>query len=182
MIPSSLAPERVIVFEIAGTVANFLKAVARIRGLEFMAELGTMRNSPPMRTSPCRTDAREGKGRTGRTNPFPAVSILQCPICRPLRELLKPLGSLAAGRGMDRGFAPFAHLFAQLRDLRPWGPRTAFPMKPSRSGASRATSIRASLRTEVELWYRENENTRTAASRNLARDGQASGGDVVHQQ
>jgi hypothetical protein len=36
--PSSLAPERVIVFEIAGTVANFLKAVGRVRGLEFMAE------------------------------------------------------------------------------------------------------------------------------------------------
>jgi hypothetical protein len=36
--PSSLAPERVIVFEIASTIANFQKAVARIEGLEFMAE------------------------------------------------------------------------------------------------------------------------------------------------
>jgi hypothetical protein len=36
--PSCLAPERVIVFEIAGTIANFQKAVGRIAGLEFMAE------------------------------------------------------------------------------------------------------------------------------------------------
>src|SRR6266849_6531658 len=36
--PSSLAPDRVIVFEIAGTIADFLKAVSRIDGLEFMAE------------------------------------------------------------------------------------------------------------------------------------------------
>src|SRR5205809_6035211 len=36
--PSSLAPDRVIVFEIAGTIQNFLKAIARIDGLEFMAE------------------------------------------------------------------------------------------------------------------------------------------------
>jgi uncharacterized protein YhbP (UPF0306 family) len=36
--PTSLAPERVIVFEVAGTIAEFRKAVARIDGLEFMAE------------------------------------------------------------------------------------------------------------------------------------------------
>ncbi len=39
--PTALAPERVIVFEIAGTVANFLKALRNVRGLEFMAELDT---------------------------------------------------------------------------------------------------------------------------------------------
>src|ERR1700683_5575823 len=39
--PTNLAPERVIVFEIAGTIKDFLKAVARIPGLEFMAEYET---------------------------------------------------------------------------------------------------------------------------------------------
>jgi len=37
--PTSLAPERVVVFEIAGTVDDFLKALRRIDGLEFMAEI-----------------------------------------------------------------------------------------------------------------------------------------------
>ena len=37
--PTALAPERVIVFEIGGTVQNFLKALAKVDGLEFMAEL-----------------------------------------------------------------------------------------------------------------------------------------------
>jgi hypothetical protein len=36
--PSSLAPDRVIVFEIAGTITNFLNAAAKVPGLEFMAE------------------------------------------------------------------------------------------------------------------------------------------------
>src|SRR4051794_5045082 len=36
--PTSLAPDRVIVFEVAGTVANFVKATAKIPGLEFMGE------------------------------------------------------------------------------------------------------------------------------------------------
>jgi hypothetical protein len=44
--PTSLAPDRVIVFEIAGTVQNLLKAVARIDGLEFMAEAGLSGSEP----------------------------------------------------------------------------------------------------------------------------------------
>jgi hypothetical protein len=36
--PTSLAPDRVIVFEIAGTIANFFEAASRVPGLDFMAE------------------------------------------------------------------------------------------------------------------------------------------------
>ena len=36
--PDSLSPDRVIVFEIGGTVPDFFKAAARIQGLELMAE------------------------------------------------------------------------------------------------------------------------------------------------
>ena len=39
--PTALAPERVIVFEIGGTVADFLKALGKVKGLEFMAEIDT---------------------------------------------------------------------------------------------------------------------------------------------
>src|SRR5712672_2420593 len=39
--PTALAPDRVIVFEIAGTVADFAKAAARIPGLEMMIEYET---------------------------------------------------------------------------------------------------------------------------------------------
>src|SRR5262245_13245414 len=36
--PTGLAPERVIVFEIAGDVESFIRAASRVHGLEFMAE------------------------------------------------------------------------------------------------------------------------------------------------
>src|SRR3954465_1088385 len=39
--PTALAPDRVIVFEIAGTVADFAKAVERVPGLELMVEYET---------------------------------------------------------------------------------------------------------------------------------------------
>jgi hypothetical protein len=39
--PTSLAPDRVIVFEIAGTVADFTRAVSRVPGLDMMAEYDT---------------------------------------------------------------------------------------------------------------------------------------------
>src|ERR1700688_3048859 len=39
--PTALAPDRVIVFEIAGTVADFARAAARVPGLELMVEYET---------------------------------------------------------------------------------------------------------------------------------------------
>jgi hypothetical protein len=36
--PESIAPDRVLVFETAGPVQNFLKALARISGFEFMGD------------------------------------------------------------------------------------------------------------------------------------------------
>jgi hypothetical protein len=36
--PNSLAPERLLVFEVTGSVQNFAKAVGRIPGLEFAGE------------------------------------------------------------------------------------------------------------------------------------------------
>src|SRR2546425_2375968 len=39
--PTALAPDRVIVFEIAGTVADFARAAAKVPGLELMVEYDT---------------------------------------------------------------------------------------------------------------------------------------------
>src|ERR1700733_5300743 len=39
--PESLAPDRVIVFEVAGTLGDFQAAVAKIPGLEFLGETDT---------------------------------------------------------------------------------------------------------------------------------------------
>src|SRR5260370_11047546 len=58
--PTSLAPDRVIVFEIAGTVGDFTRAVSRVPGLDFMAEYDT--EEPPDDRFPAR-NTRHGTER-----------------------------------------------------------------------------------------------------------------------
>jgi hypothetical protein len=178
--PSSLAPERVVVFEIAGTVANFLKAVGRVPGLEFMAEYD---DEFPADRDFAVQDGREGRRGQDRTDKaVPGRFYLAMPDMQALRELLSLWDRWHGGETMERGFAPFAHLFAQLRDLRPWGPQDRIPDETFVFWREQSNQHPGQpVRTEVELWYRENENTRAAVSRNLAAMITAAGGDVVHE-
>ena len=103
--PSSLAPDRVIVFEIAGTITDFLKAVARIDGLEFMAEYET---DFPADEHFAVQDKR--KGREGQDREDKSVSgrfYLAMPNTRALEELVRLWDRWQAGQALGTGYAPF---------------------------------------------------------------------------
>ena len=137
--PTALAPERVIVFEVGGSVANFLNAIRKIDGLEFMAEIDTDFASDEDFA------IKYGEGeRKGQDIPDKEVSgrfYLAMPDLRALRELLGLWQRWQNDEPLGRGLTPITHLFAQLRDLRPWGLRDRIPQKPSHSGgrSGRAT-------------------------------------------
>jgi hypothetical protein len=162
--PTSLAPERVIVFEIAGTVANFLKAVGRVRGLEFMAEYdGDFAADQDFAVRDERKD-RKGQDRTDKA--VPAHFYLAMPDVQALRELLSLWERWQRGEPLGTGFAPFEHLFQQLRGLRPWGPQDRIPDETVAFWREESTrNPDQSVRTEVELWYRDNAASRTQRSR-----------------
>jgi hypothetical protein len=178
--PSSLAPERVIVFEIAGTVPNFLKAVRRVEGLEFLAEYeGDFAADDDFALRDERS-GREGQDRTDKG--VPARFYLAMPDVQALRELISLWRKWERGEPLDPGFAPFNHLFDQLRDLRPWGPRDRIPDETVAFWrVETAHNPDRPIRTEVELWYRDNEHRRAAVSRNLAEIVRAAGGQTVHE-
>lgn len=178
--PSSLAPERVIVFEIAGTIPNFLNAVARIRGLEFMAEYeGDFAADQDFAVQDGRS-GREGQDRTDK--PVPARFYLAMPDMQALRELLSLWARWEHGERLGTGFTPFKHLFAQLRELRPWGPQDRIPDETMvfwREQSARNPD--QPVRTEVELWYRNNDERRAEASKHLSEIVNAVGGQTVHE-
>jgi len=178
--PTSLAPDRVIVFEIAGTAANFLKAVGRVRGLEFMAEYdGDFAADQDFAVQDARR-GREGQDRTDKA--VPARFYLAMPDVQALRELLSLWERWGRGEPLGTGFAPFEHLFAQLRALRPWGPQDRIPDETVAFWREEsARNPGQPVRTEVELWYRDNEGRRTAASRSLSTLVGAAGGQMVHE-
>src|ERR1700730_17182035 len=99
--PNGMAPERLLVFELTGDVANFARAAARVPGLEFLG------------AEDLEADDDDKK----------PVLYLLIPDASALRQMLSLWRDWLAGRGLPRGFAPWRVVFSQLRDLRPWGPK-----------------------------------------------------------
>src|SRR5208337_3644436 len=178
--PSSLAPDRVIVFEIAGTIADFFKAVARVDGLEFMAEYEA--DFAPDEDFAIK-DKR--KGRTGEYRTDKAISgrfYLAMPDMNAFKPLLSLWDRWEKNQPMDTGFAPFAHLFAQLHDLRPWGPRDRIPDETVQFWQEEsARNPDRPVRTEVELWYHQSPERRRRSSEDFTALVTATGGAVRHE-
>jgi hypothetical protein len=178
--PSSLAPDRVIVFEIAGTIQNFLKAVSRIDGLEFMAEYDADFVADEDFAV---LDIRRGKEGEDRTEKVvPGRLYLAMPDVRALEELMSLWERWSRGESLGIGYAPFTHLFEQLHALRPWGPQDRIPEETVafwREENERRPN--QPVRTEVELWFRDNDRRRREASQTLQALVAEAGGVVVHE-
>lgn len=178
--PTSLAPDRVIVFEIAGAVSDFLKAVGRVPGLEFMAEYDT--EEPPDDRF-AEVDTR--KGREGQARPDKDVAgrfYLAMPDVTALRQLVSLWERWDRGEELGTGYAPFKHVFAQLRTLRPWGAEDRIPdetVEYWRQEMARDPERR--VRTEVELWFWRSGARRQQASESLRALVASTSGEVIHE-
>jgi hypothetical protein len=178
--PTALAPDRVIVFEIAGTVADFARAAAKIPGLELMIEHETESEPDEFFAEKDKRKGREGERREDKL--VQGRFYLAMPDLAALGELLRLYDRWAAGRELDPGFAPFKHLFAQLRTLRPWGPEDRIPDETIaywREEAARNPG--RPVRTEVELWFRRTPERRDQAARDFRARVANAGGVVLHE-
>lgn len=178
--PTSLAPDRVIVFEIAGTVADFLKAVGRVDGLEFMGEVEDEFDANEDFAVVDKRKGREGHDRTDIR--VPGRFYLAMPDVRALENVLSLWARYERGESMPTGYAPFRHLFTQMHAVRAWGPEDRIPPE-TREFWREQTALRPGqpVRTEVELWFRGSEERRRVASQGLARMVTDAGGTVVHE-
>jgi hypothetical protein len=178
--PTSLAPDRVIVFEIGGTIANFFEAASKVPGLEFMAEFESEFAADENFAVRDSRRGMEGQDRASR-----AVSgrfYLAMPDARALDELVRLWERWDAGEPLGRGYAPFGHLFKQLRTLRPWGPLDRIPEETIAYWREEAERRPAEpVRTEIELWFRQTEDRRGQASQTIGAIVSGAGGRVVHE-
>jgi hypothetical protein len=178
--PTSLAPERVIVFEIAGMAAEFFGAVAHIPSLEFMAELeGDFEPDQDFALK----DGRKGKKGQDRTDKRVSGRFyLAMPDVRALEELIRLWRIWESGGNLPTHFAGFRDLFKQLRDVRPWGPQDRIPQETLeywREEIERQPD--RPIRTEVELWYRDSQARRDQVVRTMQAIVSDAGGSIVHQ-
>lgn len=118
--PNNLAPERVLVFETAGSVQNFLKALGHIPGFEFMGDYESEFDAVADFANIDQRKGRKGSDRTDK--PVESRYYLTMPNLGALSQLLSLWDRWGRGEAMDEGLAPFADLFKRLHSLRPWGP------------------------------------------------------------
>lgn len=178
--PTALAPERVIVFEIADSVENFAKAVARVPGLDLLLEVET-EAEPDDRFSTI-DDRKATKGQPRMDKAVPGRFYMTMPDRRALEELLSLWRRWSKGEALDQGLTPFRDVFQQLRALRPWGPKDRIPKETiDYWREALETAPDRAVRTEVELWFAPTDAGRRAASERITAHAAQVGGALVHE-
>ena len=177
--PSSIAPERALVFEVAGSIKDFYQLVTRIRGLEFLADEETAFGPDE---DFFEVDTRKDrKGQPRKDKPVGGRLYLAMPDVRALRELLRLWDIWQSEGALPRGHTSWRDIFTSLRNVRAWGPvdriadetiafwREELGAEPSEP-----------LRIEAELWYYDEADRRAAAYRRMEETVADAGGSIVH--
>lgn len=157
---TGLAPERLLVFELRGSVAAFAGAIERIAGLELIDE---------EEMEPDAADAHP-------------IAYLLVPDIAALRNLESLWRRWQRGQ-LIRGETPWANVFELLRDLRPWGPadrvqgRDADILVAEIDGRAEGEPVRL----EVELVFRGAEAAATEAEAEVRAAILGRGGRIVSQ-
>lgn len=135
--PSALAPERLLVFEVRGSIQTFVNATRKVPGLELI-------------------DEEELTG--DEQDKAPAVYLL-VPDAQALNNILSLWHRWTQHENLGHGFTPWRDMFATLRDIRPWGPQDRVQAEDQKiiaeEIASKADDER--IRLEIELVFRSTE-------------------------
>lgn len=176
--PASIAPERALVFEVAGSITSFFETVRRIAGLEFLADEETEFEPDEDFAKSDMRSGREGEARVDKM--VGGRLYLAMPDVSALQQLLRLWDRWQLGKPLDRGFAPWSTIFDNLKALRPWGPQDRIPEETIAYWRAKIeVEPDEPVRTEVELWFHENPDARLQAYSRLRENVEASGGEII---
>lgn len=167
--PASIAPERALVFEVAGQLKDFY-GQAQALGLEYLGDY--------------EEEFAPGDDFYDTKKPEKAISgriYLAMPDVRALQQMLGLWRRYQRGENMPRGKSEWRELFSLLMDVRPWGPQDRVP--PETIDYWRE-SLRygpdTPVRFEVELWFHENPDQRARAFARMEAEVGRMGGAIIH--
>ena len=168
--PDAIAPERAIVFEVAGSIAAFYQEASRI-GLEYLAD-----------------DERDIKPDSDfhlTKNPDEPISgriYLAMPNTAALDRLVRLWRRYKANRRMENGFAMWTQLFNMLKDVRAWGPRDRLLRETlTRWEENLREAPEEPVQFEVELWYRDDPAIREQAFERFRASVASLDGEIVNE-
>lgn len=179
--PVETDPSLVIVLDLAGSVEEFYKAVNKVEGLEFLAEMAGDRSDPD-------DDFHEMDPKKGRTEKQVQHSLhLVMSNAKAVDQMVSLFGRWKKDPKVkfERGLSKFRNVFSQLVDLRRWGPedrvRETGLIERWQETLDIVGDSQSSVRVEIELWYRNDRGQRQASEQEIRTIIADSGGRVVNQ-
>ncbi|MBF6671165.1 S8 family peptidase [Glutamicibacter sp. FBE19] len=171
-------PELVLVFDLAGSIADFRNAVNKIEGLEFLAELLDEETEPDDDFHLTRKAEGRVDGGVGRSLQLVMSN------AKAAGQLVKLFNDWVANPKMtfQRGLAKFRTAFEQLRAIRRWGPEDRILetglIENWKERLEVVGQYFSPVLVEVELWYRREAQDRRHAESHLTAVILESGGSV----
>ena len=170
-------PELVVVFDLAGTVADFRRAAEGVPGLEFLAELEDD-------SSPAEDDFHfVDKDGNAEARAVPQTLYLVWTDAQAAAQLVNLFTLWASDERarFPQGLAPLKQAFAQLRAVRRWGPLDRVRETGLLDAWAEDLEVAgmSTTRIEVELWFRNDPARCTRAQAEVSRLVEDAGGRVV---
>ena len=176
--PSSIAPERALVLEVAGSLVDFQATVRRVRGLEFFGDEESMFDPDEDFFVTDTRRGREGQRRMDR--PLDGRLYLSMPDLAALKQLLSLWERWQSGETLPRNFTKWRDTFAILRDIRPWGPDDRLSPETISDWQAMLKEDTGKLqRIEVEMWFHEDQQNRARAYGRVKEAVDQAGGIVI---
>lgn len=170
-------PELVAVFDLAGSVDGFVRAAAKIQGLEFLSELVDDMAEPDD------DFFYESDGEvTDRDVPETLYMVMSN--AEAVGDIVRLFGLWQEDPKIkfERGLNSLKQVFSLLRAVRRWGPEDRVRETGLIEEWSEDVQVAGSqgmARVEIELWYREQEQARTRAQQQVADIVRQANGRVI---
>jgi len=172
--PLGLQPEQALVLETIGPIQNFVNAVKKIEGLEWLGESDLDDISPDFGFEDEQDPQKQLKGQL----------FLVMTDQRALQEIERLFTNWQQDQEtkFPRGLTPLKHAFAHLHTIRPWGAEDRI----RETGVFEDWQLRIHggqqlVPFEAELWFRGNPDRRQQSASYLHSVIEVLGGEVVQQ-
>ncbi len=167
-----LIPEQALVFETVSTVDNFINAVKRIEGFDWLVEW-EREIAPDEDFFSVKNGERQEKTISGRL--FLIMSDQQA-----MRELISLWNMYKQGDQFPRGKGKWKDLFQHLKDVRRWNISDRFYGTGFlEEWNERVSAGQETIKFEIELWFRSQEDKRNNASKNIRQLIEEAQGKVI---
>jgi len=170
--PFGIEPEQVLVLETVGDVSNFLNAVKKVEGLEWMGEMELEDVPPAHGFHDIKKPEKDLKGHI----------FLVMTDQRAMQELQNLFSQWQQNENVDfaRGLAPLKHAFNHLSAIRPWAAEDRVRETGLREDwRERAAGGQSIIPFEIELWHRDRPERRQQAEAYLRQTVADLGGSIT---